>query len=41
MDVTLLPNVVLRGEWEFAYFTPVKYTASSVNTARVGIAVRF
>jgi opacity protein-like surface antigen len=41
IDVALLPNVFLRGEWEYAYFTPVKFTASSVNTARVGIAVRF
>ena len=41
IDVAILPHVFLRGEWEYAYFTPLKSTASSVNTARVGIAVRF
>jgi outer membrane immunogenic protein len=41
IDIAILPHVFLRGEWEYAYFTPVKHIASSVNTARVGVAVRF
>jgi outer membrane immunogenic protein len=41
IDISILPNVFLRGEWEYAYFTPESSTPSSVNTARVGIAVRF
>jgi outer membrane immunogenic protein len=41
IDIAILPNVFVRGEWEYAYFTPVKHIASSVNTARVGIGVRF
>ncbi len=41
IDVALLPNVFLRAEWEYAYFTPVGHTASGVNTGRVGLGVRF
>ena len=41
MDVAILPNVFVRGEWEYAYFTPVKGITSSVNTARVGLGIRF
>jgi outer membrane immunogenic protein len=41
IDVALLPNVFLRAEWEYAYFTPVKHTSSGVNTARVGLGIRF
>ncbi|MEJ2375410.1 MAG: outer membrane beta-barrel protein [Pseudolabrys sp.] len=41
IDVALMPHVFLRGEWEYAYFTPVSSTPSSVNTARVGLGIRF
>ena len=41
MDVAILPNVFVRGEWEYVYFTPVKGITSSVNTARVGLGIRF
>jgi outer membrane immunogenic protein len=41
MDVALLPNVFLRGEWEFVAFAPVSGIRNNLNTARVGIAVKF
>lgn len=41
IDISLLPNVFLRAEWEYAYFTPESSTTSSVNTGRVGLGVRF
>ncbi len=41
MDVSLLPNVFLRGEWEFVAFTPVGGIRSNINTARVGVGARF
>jgi opacity protein-like surface antigen len=41
MDVALLPNVFLRGEWEFVAFMPVNGIRANLNTARVGIAVKF
>lgn len=41
MDVALLPNVFLRGEWEFIAFTPVNGVRSNINTGRVGVALKF
>lgn len=41
MDVALLPNVFLRGEWEFVAFAPVGGIRANLNTARVGLGVRF
>jgi outer membrane immunogenic protein len=41
MDVALLPNVFLRGEWEFVAFAPVSGIRANLNTVRVGIAVKF
>jgi outer membrane immunogenic protein len=41
MDVALLPNVFLRGEWEFVMFAPVAGIRSNINTGRVGIGVKF
>lgn len=41
MDVALLPNVFLRGEWEFVAFAPVGGIRSQLNTGRVGLGVRF
>lgn len=41
IDVALMPNVFLRGEWEYVAFSPVGAIRSSTNTARVGIGVRF
>ena len=41
VDVALLPNVFLRGEYEYVVFSPVGSIRSSLNSARVGIGVRF
>jgi opacity protein-like surface antigen len=41
MDVLLLPNVFLRGEWEGVLFTHVGGIRSNVNTGRVALGVRF
>lgn len=41
IDVKLLPNVFLRGEWEYIAFSPVSDNRSSINTARVGVGVLF
>ena len=41
MDVALLPNVFLRGEWEFVAFAPVGGIRANINTGRVGIGLKF
>lgn len=41
MDVALMPNVFLRGEWEYIAFTELSGIRSTLNTGRVGIAVKF
>jgi opacity protein-like surface antigen len=41
IDVKLLPNVFLRGEWEYIAFSPVGDMRSQINTARVGIGISF
>ncbi len=41
MDVSLMSNVFLRGEWEFIAFAPVGGIRTNINTARVGIGARF
>ncbi len=41
MDVAVLPNVFLRGEWEFVQFAPVKDTPIRLHTFRTGLGVRF
>jgi len=41
LDVALLPNVFLRGEWEYTVFAPVNGIRSWLNTGRVGLGVRF
>jgi hypothetical protein len=41
MDVAVLPNVFLRGEWEFVAFAPVSGIRATLNTVRVGIAMKF
>lgn len=41
MDVALLPNVFLRGEWEYVGFAQVNGIRASINTGRVGIGMRF
>jgi outer membrane immunogenic protein len=41
MDVAVLPNVFLRGEWEFVGFAPVNGIRSAINTGRVALGVKF
>jgi outer membrane immunogenic protein len=41
IDVALLPNVFLRGEYEFILFSPVNGVRSNLSTGRVGVGVRF
>jgi outer membrane immunogenic protein len=41
MDVALLPNLFLRGEWEYIAFAPVGGTRANINTGRVGIGMKF
>jgi opacity protein-like surface antigen len=41
MDVAILPNVFLRGEWEFVGFAQVNGIRTGINTGRVGLGVKF
>lgn len=41
LDVAITPNTFVRGEWEFVGFMPVNGIRVNLNTARVGIGVRF
>ena len=41
MDVAILPNVFLRGEWEYVGFAQVGGIRTNINTGRVGIGVKF
>jgi outer membrane immunogenic protein len=41
IDAMILPNVFLRGEYEFVAFSPIFGIKASINTGRVGIGVKF
>lgn len=41
IDVSVLPNVFVRAEYEYIAFSPVGSIRSSLNSARVGLGVRF
>jgi opacity protein-like surface antigen len=41
VDVAILPNMFVRGEWEYIAFSQVSGVRVSTNTARVGFGVRF
>jgi len=41
VDVTLLPNLFLRGEWEYMAFAPISGIRMSVNTVRAGLGLKF
>jgi outer membrane immunogenic protein len=41
LDVAIMPNVFLRGEWEYVYFAPLHGINSYLNTLRAGIGMRF
>ena len=41
MDVLLMPNVFLRGEWEYVAFGTIGGVRTSINVARAGLGLRF
>lgn len=41
LDIAVLPNVFVRGEWEFVGFAPISGVRATMNTGRVGLGVRF
>jgi outer membrane immunogenic protein len=41
IDVAFMPNMFVRGEWEYVAFGQVSGVRVSTNTARVGLGVRF
>jgi opacity protein-like surface antigen len=41
VDITLLPNMFLRGEWEYIAFAPIEGTRANVNTFRAGLGLKF
>jgi outer membrane immunogenic protein len=41
IDVAVLPNVFVRGEWEYIAWAPLNGIRSNTNTFRAGIGVRF
>ena len=41
IDVALMPNLFLRGEFEYVGFAPIGGIRTSINTGRVGIGMRF
>lgn len=41
VDVALLPNVFLRGEYEFISFSSVNSIRTNLSTGRLGLGVRF
>jgi outer membrane immunogenic protein len=41
VDVALLPNVFVRGEFEYIYFAPVNGIQVTLSTARLGAGLKF
>ena len=41
MDVALLPNLFLRGEWEYVQLAPLKGTHIQISTVRSGLGLKF
>lgn len=41
IDVSILPNMFLRAEWEYVQFSPIHDIKVSINTGRVGLGVKF
>lgn len=41
VDVSILPNMFLRAEWEFVQFVPIHDIQVNINSARVGIGLKF
>ena len=41
VDVQLVPNVFLRGEWEYVAFAPLDHIKTYMNSFKGGVGVRF
>ena len=41
VDVSILPNVFLRAEWEYVQFAPIHDIQVNINSGRVGIGLKF
>jgi opacity protein-like surface antigen len=41
VDISVLPNVFVRAEWEYVHFVAIHNIQLDVNTGRVGIGVKF
>jgi opacity protein-like surface antigen len=41
VDVTLLPNLFLRGEYEFIAFAPINGIRANISTFRAGLGLKF
>jgi len=41
MDVAVLPNVFVRGEWEYIAFALLGGIRPNINTGRVGVGMKF
>lgn len=41
IDIAVMPNLFVRGEWEYIQFTKVNDINISLNTVRAGVAVKF
>jgi outer membrane immunogenic protein len=41
IDVALLPNLFVRGEWEIIQFAPVAHMHILVNTVRTAVGLKF
>ena len=41
LDIMLMPNIFLRGEYEYVAFSPVWDIKANIQTGRVGLGVKF
>jgi opacity protein-like surface antigen len=41
MDVAIAPNIFLRGEWEYIFFSEINGMRPSLSTVRAGLGMRF
>jgi len=41
LRLLVLPNVFLRAEWEYVQFFPVQDFKIHLNTARIGVGIKF
>ncbi len=41
VEVSILPNMFLRAEWEYVQFAPIHDIQVNINSARVGLGLKF